>query len=75
MISMPSKPASATRAAAAAKSATMRSMSKSSSAFVNDRCAASRVREGETSGSQSPVKFDERMPRWVAWIITAAPSA
>ncbi len=51
----------------------MRSMSQSSIALGKARCAGSRTGEGATTGSQS--SFDQlvRRPRWVTWIITAAP--
>jgi hypothetical protein len=48
-------------------------MSQSSTALGKARCAGSRTVEGATTGSQAPLFQLVRRPRWVSWIITAAP--
>ena len=66
-------PPACIRSAASPKSPMIRSMSQSSSRFGKARCDASRAWEGATTGSQSPLSQRVRRPRWVSWIITAAP--
>ena len=61
------------RSAAAAYASTMRAMSQSSASLGKERCAGSRIGEGASTGSQSAWFQLVRRPRWVIWIITAAP--
>ncbi len=70
---MPSMPAACIRSAASAYLATMRSMSQSSASFGMARWAGSRSGEGATTGSQSSCAQPVRRPRWVSWIMHAAP--
>ena len=70
---MPSMPAACIRSAASAYLATMRSMSQSSASLGMARCAGSRRGEGATTGNQSSCAHPVRRPRWVSWIMQAAP--
>ncbi len=70
---MPSIPPACIRSAASAYLPTMRSMSQSSASFGTARWAGSRSGDGATTGSQSSWAQPVRRPRWVSWIMHAAP--
>ena len=70
---MPSMPPTCIRSAASAYLPTMRSMSQSSASLGIVRWAGSRSGDGASTGSQSSCAQPVRRPRWVSWIMQAAP--
>ena len=70
---MPSMPPACIRSAASAYLPTMRSMSQSSASLGTARWAGSRSGDGASTGSQSSCAHPVRRPRWVSWIMQAAP--
>ena len=70
---MPSMPPASIRSAAAAYLPTMRSMSQSSASLGTARWAGSRSGDADSTGSQSSWAQPVRRPRWVSWIMHAAP--
>ena len=71
--SIPSRPASAARRAAEAKSVTTRRISERSISLGQKRCMGSRIGDGAIVGSQSPSLETLRRPIWVSWHMIAVP--